>query len=154
MPLSAAPRQAGIALLESLVAVTLLSTALVSAVATLAQAIAAERESARHSLALRHATSLADQLRRLVRADGAPLQAVADPSSAPACAAFPTDCSLELLARDRLAAWRAAVLADLPAGGDTRVAVLAVSPPAYEILIGWPSRDDDAPARLRLGIEP
>lgn len=154
MSLIAAPRQAGIALLESLVAVTLLSTALTSAVAALAQAIAAEREAARYGVALRHAASLADPLRRLVRGDGAPLQAIADPAAVVECPAFPTDCSLEHLAGDWLAAWHAAALADLPVGADAQVRVLAVSPPAYEVLMTWPSRNDDAPARLRLGIEP
>ena len=154
MSVSPAPSQAGIALVESLVAVTLLSTALVATLATLAQAIAAEREAARHGVALRHATSLADQLRHLVRADGTPLQAVADPSSAAECGAFPADCSLERLAVDRLLAWHTATLADLPDSGEARIGVLATSPPAYEVLITWPSRGRDSRAQLRLAIEP
>ena len=141
-------------LVESLVAVTLLAAALGGSTALLVQALRLEGEATVRSTAVRDAASLADVLRRLTRADGAPLQAVADPTAPVACPLAPHDCAVEAAAGRRIAEWQAATLAGLPAGSLAQVDISNVSPPQYLVTITWPGSEAGAPSRLQLVVEP
>jgi hypothetical protein len=141
-------------LVESLVAVTLLAAALGGSTLLLVQALRFERDTAARTAAVRHAASLADLLRGLVRDDGSALQAVADPGAPPACPVAAGDCGVELVARERIAEWRALTLRNLPADSSAEVELLAPAPPTYLVTIAWPGSGPEAESRLRLAVEP
>ena len=144
----------GFALLETLVALTLLSSSLAATGILLIQAMQQEREAASRTAAVRLASSLADQLRSLRRSDGRPLQAVTDPAELPACNSAPGDCQLELTAAQALAAWRTSVVASLPEGSTSRLVLLDADAPSYLIQVEWPSPGAVDPSVLRLAVEP
>jgi len=146
-------RQGGVVLVESLVATTLLAVGLAGGAVLLVQAIASEREAAVRSSALRHADSLADDLRRLLR--GHPVVvASTGPAAVPDCPASGGTCTLDEWVAWRLDAWRREARADLPAGASATVEIMQPSPPAYRITLSWPGGGPDAWSRVELAVEP
>ncbi len=147
----ARPRLAGFALLESLIAMTVLSASLAVAAAALIQTLQHVRRASERSAALRLATSLAEELRGLRRSDGQPLQAATGDPASP-CAEPPVDCRTEALARQRLAEFASRITAALPAGAAGEVAVPDPARPEYVIVIAWPDTASEVSARLQLGV--
>jgi len=144
----------GFALIESLVAITLLSAGLAGSAALLVQALRQQHAATCRAIALRQASSLAEALRVLRRADGQPLQAVAFPGATPECASTPDDCMVERSAHRHIDLWRAANTVSLPAGNTSRVTVLPTPAVAYLIRLTWPAPGQDAAAVLQLAVEP
>jgi type IV pilus modification protein PilV len=145
--------QAGVMLVESLVALTILTLSLGAAAALLVQALRNEREAACRTAALRLAATLAEDLRSLRRHDGLALQAVSNPGDAHHCEADPGDCLVELAAIERLAEWYAAAQAGLPEGSEARVEVHDNASPSYLITLGWPGFGEAGRSALRLAVE-
>lgn len=147
-------RRPGFALVESLVAITLLSAGLAGSAALLVQALRQQRAATYRAIALRQAASLADALRVLRRVDGRPLQAVTSPDAIPTCASAPDDCMLEHSARRQVDEWQAAATALLPTGSTAQVALLPLSATAYLVRLTWPAPGESATASLQLAVEP
>lgn len=145
-------RHSGYTLVEALVAIVLLSTALLGAAATVLQALRHERAAAEQSAALRVAVSLADELRATPRPDGRALLAVAGTDPADACEAHPPSCPAETAAAAALAAAATLTAKTLPAGATLTVEVPAADRPSYRIELRWPG-GDAGPARLRLAVD-
>jgi prepilin-type N-terminal cleavage/methylation domain-containing protein len=106
----------GFTLIEVLVALALMLAGLAGGCLLLLQSVQYERESSNRRAAIRHAASLAEELRALDRGDGRPL-----PADTPA-----------------IAAWTASVQATMPAGSAARVNVEREHPAGYRIEIEWP----------------
>ena len=106
----------GFALIEVLVALTLMLAGLAGAGIVLLQSVQYERESSHRRAAIRFAGSFAEELRALNRGDGTALAA-----DAPA-----------------ILAWAATVAAVLPAGSIARVEADESIPVNYLISIEWP----------------
>jgi type IV pilus modification protein PilV len=147
-------KHSGIALVEALVAVTLLSASLSATAALLVQALRYEREGACRTAAVRLASSLADELRTLRRRDGLALQAVAMGADGSSCSGDADDCAVEHAAATRLGNWRDEVAASLPIGSASQVEVLDSTAPAYLIRISWPMPGANEDSRLQLAVEP
>ena len=147
-------RRPGFALIESLVAITLLSAGLAGSAALLVQTLRQQHAATYRAIALRQAVSLADALRVLRRADGRPLQAVTSPGAMPACAPAPDDCMLERSARRQIDDWQAATAALLPTGSMAQVTLLPISPIAYLVRLTWRVPGESAAAALQLVVEP
>jgi Tfp pilus assembly protein PilV len=156
MELPVSPRrfEGAFALVEALVALILLSVALAGSAALLVQAVGHERAAGERSRALRHMASLAEALRALRRADGQPLQAVTEPEAEPRCVEVPADCLAESLAAGQIAAWRAAIEADLPAGVLAEVAWVPDPSAAYAVSVSWPAAGPGPGAAVRLMVQP
>lgn len=152
--MKAASGSAGMALVESLVAITLLGVALAGSAALLVRAIAGEREAALRSTALRQANSLADPLRQWLRGHGEPLAAVIEPDAVADCAPPPGACTLEQWVAARIVEWRERALAELPAASSAGVELLQASPPSYRVTLAWPGSEADSFARVELAVEP
>ena len=146
--------QSAFALIEALVALVLLSVALGGGAALLVQAVRAERVAGERNRAVRHVQSLADTLRALRRADGRPLQAIAEPGPPPTCAADASDCVLDALAAARLDAWRNLVGADMPMGTTAEVGWMPEPAAAYVVALTWPAPGHDADPAVRLTVQP
>lgn len=146
--------QRGAMLVESLVAVTLLSAALSGSALLLVQALRHERSAAERTVALRQAATLADDLRALRRRDGRPLQSISEPQVAIDCPVEASDCLLEEMARERLHAWRLATISALPEGATAVVEWLAAPAPAYVVAITWPSFGVASGSTVQLPVEP
>lgn len=155
MPVKAAAPSAlrGLALVESLIALTLLSLGLASTVSVLVQCLRHEREAGVRSLALRSATSLGEELRALRAPDGRALLAATGTAPDAACAGRPAACPAEDAAATALAAWRAALELQAPAGAAAAVHVADPEVPAYRITITWPAAGAAEPASLQLFVE-
>ena len=152
--MKAASSSSGFALVEALVALVLLSVALAVSAILLVQAVRHERAAGERSRALRHATSLADVLRAVRRADGQPLQAVTDPSAVPTCAQTAQDCLAESVARRQIAGWLDAVAGDMPAGADAGVSWASGPSAAYSIAVSWPAPGEGPANVVQLRVEP
>lgn len=109
-------RARGFTLVEVLVALVLMLAGLAGGSLLLLQSVQYERESSNRRAAIRHAASLAEELRALDRGDGKPL-----PADTPA-----------------IAAWIATVEMTLPAGSAARVDIERENPAGYRIEIAWP----------------
>lgn len=142
------------ALVEALVALTLLSVALAGSAVLAIQAVRHERMAADRGEALRHAASLADALRALARSDQLPLQAVTSPDAEPACPVDPADCVREGLARSQLHDWQRSIQQDLPAGCIASVGWLPAPAQAYLVRLDWPAAGSGQEARLQLVTGP
>ncbi len=106
----------GFTLIEVLVALVIMLAGLAGAGIVLLQSVQYERESSHRRAAIRHAGSLAEELRSLNKNEGIALAA-----DAPA-----------------ILAWTAAVEAVLPAGSTARVETGDSAPASYLISIEWP----------------
>lgn len=144
----------GFALVEALTALVLLAIVLAGSALLLVQAIGHERSAGERSIALRHATSLAEALRALARSDGRPLQAIADPAAMPDCPASPGDCVAEAQALREVERWREVAAADLPAGAVATVALAAGPPLAYHVALSWPASGPGPRQSVRVLAEP
>ncbi len=142
----------GMALVESLVAITLLGVGLGGSAALLIQAIGNEREATLRAMALRHANSLADELRAVLRERSLPI-AVAQ-AAGPDCAGPDGTCTPDEWIAWRMADWQRAALADLPDGTTAAVDLLDASRPAYRLTLSWPGRDAMSPTQVELVVEP
>jgi prepilin-type N-terminal cleavage/methylation domain-containing protein len=150
----AASFQPGFALIEALVALVLLAVALAGSAVLLVQAVHHERNAGERSRALRHVASLAEVLRALARADGQPLQAVADPAAVPSCVDYAQDCLAESQARQQIDGWHVAVAGDMPAGVAAEVAWAPDPSAAYAIAVSWPASGGVFDNAVRLLVEP
>ncbi len=152
--MKAATAARGFTLIESLVAMTLLSASLAVAASTLVQTLQHQRRAAEHSAALRLVSSFAEDLRGLRRPDGRALRAL-DPWAAPGpCPDTPVACIAEERATERLMAWRAAVAAALPEGSVATVRAPDPGLPAYDIRVEWPEAGSQAAAAIELRVMP
>ena len=142
----------GMALVESLVAITLLGVGLGGSAALLIQAIGNEREATLRAMALRHANSLADELRAVLRERSLPI-ALAQETAA-GCPGPDGDCTPDEWIAWRMADWQRAALADLPDGTTAAVDLLDASRPAYRLTLSWPGRDAMSPTQVELVVEP
>ena len=154
MPVNAASRHCGMALVESLVAITLLGVGLGGSAALLVQAIGNEREATLRTIALRHSNSLADELRALLRDGGLPIAVTFAQGAVPDCTGPDGTCTPDEWIAWRMADWQKAALADLPDGTTAAVDLLDASPPAYRVTLTWPGRDATSPPRVELVVEP
>jgi type II secretory pathway pseudopilin PulG len=150
--MNAAMLHAGMALVESLVAITLLGVGLGGSAALLVQAIGNEREATLRAMALRQANSLADELRAVLRDRSLPI-AVAQ-GAGPDCAGPDGTCAPDEWIAWRVADWQGAALAGLPEGTTAVVDLLDASRPAYRVTLAWPGRDPASPTRVKLVVEP
>jgi len=150
--MSATRLHGGMALVESLVAITLLGIGLGGSAALLVQAIGNEREATLRAMALRHANSLADELRAVLRDHGLPI-ALAEVTAA-GCPGPDGTCTLDQWIAWRVADWQRAALADLPEGSVAVVELLDASSPAYRVTLSWPGSDAMSPTRVELVVEP
>lgn len=154
MPVNSVQGHAGIALVESLVAITLLGVGLGGSAVLLVQAIGNEREAALRATALRHANSLADELRVLLRDQGLPVEVTVAQGTVPDCAAPDGTCTTEQWIAWRVADWHRTALADLPEGASADVELLDASRPSYRVVLAWPGRDPASSSRVELVVEP
>lgn len=154
MPVNTVQCHAGIALVESLVAITLLGVGLGGSAALLVQAIGNEREAALRATALRHANSLADELRALLRDAGPPVEITVTPDVLRDCAEPGDPCTPEQWIAWRVADWHRTALAALPEGGSAGVELLDGPRPSWRVILAWPGSDLAAPSRVELVVEP
>lgn len=152
--MSATRLHGGMALVESLVAITLLGVGLGGSAVLLVQAIGNEREAALRTTALRHVNSLADELRAVLRDRSLPVAVALAPGTAADCPGTDGTCTLDQWIAWRVTDWRRAALADLPDGTSAAVDLLDASPPAYRVTLSWPGRDAMSPDRVELVVEP
>jgi Tfp pilus assembly protein PilV len=152
--MNAAKRHAGTALIESLVAITLLGVGLGGSAVLLVQAIGNEREATLRATALRHANSLADELRAVLRDHSLPVAVTPAQGTAAGCPGPDGSCTQDQWIAWRVAEWRGAALTDLPAGSAAVVDLLDASRPAYRVTLSWPGRDAMSPTRVELVVEP
>lgn len=143
----------GMALVEALVAMLLLSAGLAAAAAMLVQTIRSGREAAQRIAAVRLAETLAEDLRTLRRPDGQALGSVAGLDPAAACAGSLPSCPLEREAARRVDAWRREFADVLPAGAGARVEIANPAVPAYVIRIEWHSPADARGSTVVLPVE-
>lgn len=143
----------GIALVEALVSMVLLSAGIAGAATVLVQTVRHGREANERMAAIRLAESLAEDLRVLRRPDGRALGSVADLDPAVACADSPPSCPLEHEAARRLDAWRGQVAALLPAGAGAYVLIPDPAIAAYAIRIEWRSPADTRDSAVVLPVE-
>jgi type IV pilus modification protein PilV len=144
----------GFALIEALVALTLLSACLSVTAGLLVQALRQEREAGYRSAATRLAESLADELRLLQRDDGQALLAITNAAQPPPCGGDIRTCAIEMAAAQALETWRERVSASLPQGSWSQVELLDAAAPSYLIEIGWPSLGATGQSSLHLAVEP
>jgi len=142
----------GYTLVESLVALLLLSAGLLVAAMSILQAVRLERESATHTAALRAASSLGEDLRALPRPDGRALLAPTGLAPAAACADHPPSCAAEAVAAARYAELLARVAQSLPEGATAQVEVPDARRPSYRIELRWPAPDGETRG-LRLAVD-
>jgi len=154
VPVNAASRHCGMALVESLVAITLLGVGLGGSAALLVQAIGNEREATLRTIALRHSNSLADELRALLRDGGLPIAVTFARGAVPDCTGPDGTCTLEQWIAWRVADWQRTALADLPEGTVAGVDLLDTPRPSYRVTLTWPGRDAASPTRVELVVEP
>lgn len=152
--MNAVRHHAGIALVESLVAITLLGVGLGGSAVLLVQAIGNEREATRRATALRHANSLADELRAALRDRDLPAGVAVTQEAVPDCAGTDISCTPEQWISWRVADWRRSALADLPEGAAAAIDLLDASRPAYRLTLAWPGRDPASPTRVEMVVEP
>lgn len=144
----------GMALVESLVAITLLGVGLGGSAALLVLAIGNEREATLRTMALRHANSLADELRAVLRDRGLPVAVTPAQGTVTDCAAASGACTPEQWIAWRVADWQRAALAELPEGAAAEVGLLDAPRRAYRVTLSWPGRDPTSPPRVELVVEP
>lgn len=144
----------GFTLVESLVAMTLLSASLAVAASTLVQTLQHQRRAAEHSAALRLVTSFAEDLRGLRRPDGRALRALDTGAAAGPCPDTPVECVAEEQAAASLMAWLEAVAVTLPEGSVATVRAPDPGIPAYDIRVEWPDTTSQATAAIELRVMP
>lgn len=142
----------GFTLIESLVAMTVLSASLAVSAASLVQTLHNQRRATERSTALRLAASFAEELRGLRRADGRALRLLTREGPADSCGDGPADCAAEAHAAARLQAWFDAVAATLPEGATATAHAPDPAVPAYDIAVEWPDTASGTAVSLQLRV--
>lgn len=142
--------QSGLTLIETLVALVVLSVGLLGIAALQVQGMSAGRTANYRS----HAANLAADMAERIRANPLGLDAYAGPGSDNRCAASvgeSLDCSPEQMAGHDLFLWDRAIRTSLP-DGDWRIQVDSAStPPGYRIEVFW-AEPRHGPLEYRLVI--
>ncbi|MBF8292930.1 MAG: Prepilin-type N-terminal cleavage/methylation protein [Steroidobacteraceae bacterium] len=144
-------RARGFTLTEALVAIAIMVVGLAGSAALLLQTVRQERESGSRRMALRIATSMADQLRALRRPDGRAVLAITGIGAMVACAEHPPSCETERAAEWIRISWLADAAFSLPQGAAAGVGAPDPVLPEYLISIDWPAAGGGM-ERLRLPV--
>jgi type IV pilus assembly protein PilV len=129
--------QRGFGLVESLVALVVISVGMIGIAALYGQGLRASVTALNRTLAVNLASDMADRIRTNRRGEGSYNTAAAanrncDPAHPPV-----KDCSPQEMANHDLWLWRTDVAAALPGPGVGTVAFAAGSPPTYTITVTW-----------------
>lgn len=151
--MTAGHRHAGMALIEALVALVLLSAGLGVAAGMTLQTLRHTREAAQRLVAVRLAESLAEELRALRRRDGRAARAAAGEDPAVACADAPESCAVERAVAEAVSEWRRRLAACLPSGVTGNVELPDAAVAAYVIRIEWPQAGVAGSASVALPVE-
>lgn len=151
--MAARQRQRGMVLIETLVALVLLSAGLGATAAITVQTLRQTREASQRVTAVRLAESLAEELRALRRPDGRALRAAAGEDPADACAGSPECCVVERAVARVVSDWRERLGESMPRGVSGRVHIADPALPAYVIRIEWPEAGAAGPASITLPVE-
>lgn len=143
----------GLALVETLAALVLLSAGLAATAAMTLETLRHGRDASLRTVALRFAGSLAEDLRTLRRPDGRALRTATGEDPAAACDGAPLACPHEQALALRLANWRAELEAAMPVGVQAAVEIADPALAAYLIRIAWPTPGADVPAVVTLPVE-
>lgn len=142
--------QSGLSLVETLVALVVLSAGLLGVAALQVQGMSAGQTANFRT----HAANLAADMAERIRSNPLGLDAYAGPASDHRCAADAgeaLDCTPEQMAAHDLFLWERAIRASLP-GGDWRIQVDSGSvPPGYRLEVIW-VEPRHGPLRYRLSI--
>ena len=125
-------RAAGFTLVESLVALVVLSVGMLGVAALYIEGLRAERTSVFHTTAVNLAADIADRIRGN-RTAGAAYGAGAANNN---CVNGPADCAPAALAADDVFVWQQDLLDRLP-GGIGNIVVAAGPPNSYTITVSW-----------------
>jgi type IV pilus assembly protein PilV len=130
-------RRSGFTLIETLVALLVVSVGLIGLAALQIRAVAAGAEAVHRSIAIGLSVSMAERIRANRTATVAYSAAAADAGCDAAVAAAPGDCSPPELAASDLFVWQREVVQTLP-GGRGSITVDATGNPAqYTVSVQW-----------------
>lgn len=138
-------RQTGFTLVETLVALLVISVGMIGIAALHGQALAASSTAIHRSEAIRLASDIADRIRVNRGAEAAYAGAPADNDCDEPTANGGVDCSPDEMAAHDLFLWQAEIARTLP-GGEGAVAVdTGVVPTRYGVTVSWDEPTEDAP---------
>ena len=132
---------AGFGLIESLVALIVISVGMIGIAALYGQGLRASGTALYRTIAVNLASDMADRIRVNRRGNSAYGGAAADGSCDPG---GDTDCSPATMAAHDLFVWQAQVAAQLP-NGVGQVEFTGTTPPTYTISVDWTEVGDDVP---------
>jgi type IV pilus assembly protein PilV len=141
-------RERGFTLIESLVAMVVISVGMLGIAAMYVEGLRAGRTSVYRTIAIELASDLTDRIRANPTAGGA----YAGGGAQNNCVNGANDCTPAQLAADDLFWWNAGVQARLP-GGDAAVNFVAGDPSTYIITVNWNEPGVDDPLQYSLAVQ-
>ena len=127
--------QRGFTLLESLVALIILSVGMLGIAALYVEGLRSGRTAIYRTTAVNLAADMMDR----IRANPAAREEYEKAGKSLGCVDGDKDCTPSELAQDDVAAWEAAVAVSMPAGAETDINVTDIDPYfEYEIEVTWP----------------
>jgi len=146
-------RQTGITLIETLVALLVVSVGLIGLAALQVRSVAAGAEAVHRTAALGLSVSMAERIRANRSAGSAYGGAAADPGCDAAVTAGPVDCTPSELAASDLFVWQREVARTLPRGHGSIAIDAAGNPAQYTVTVQWiePAAADPLAVSLTFG---
>jgi type IV pilus assembly protein PilV len=141
MNISTGHSQSGFGLIESLVALVVISVGMIGIAALYGQGLRASGTALYRTIAVNLAADMADRIRVNRRGNAAYGGAAADGDCD---AGGDTDCTVAAMAAHDLFEWEALVAAQLP-GGVGDVQFTGTTPPTYTISVDWTEVGNDVP---------
>jgi len=146
-------RSAGFTLIETMVALLVLSVGMIGVAVMHGKALAASGTAIRRSQAIGLAADIADRIRVNRGAQAAYAGAAADNNCDDPTGSGGVDCSPAQMAAHDLFVWEAQVAATLP-GGQGAVAVdTATNPTTYAVTVSWDEPSQNAPVSFAFSFQ-
>jgi type IV pilus assembly protein PilV len=146
-------RQTGFTLVETLVALLVLSVGMIGVAALHGQALAASSTAIHRSDAIRLAGDIADRIRVNRGAQAAYAGAAADHDCDLPTANGGVDCSPEEMAANDLFVWQANIARTLPGGLGVVEVDTGASPTRYGVTVSWDEPSQDEPVSFSFDFQ-
>lgn len=151
--LSKARRSAGISLVESLVALVVLSIGMLGIAALYVESLRSGRTALLRTQAITLAGDMADRVRANRGAEGAYEDTVTSAQTDEECEQAGAGCTMEELAHHDKAVWLGAIEAALPGGAGTIDVDDTTTPATYTIQITWTEAGQEEPLSYQVRIQ-
>jgi type IV pilus assembly protein PilV len=146
-------RYAGFTLIETMVALLVLSVGMIGVAVLHGQALSASGTAIRRSLAIGLGADIADRIRVNRGAQAAYENAAADNSCDDPTGSGGVDCSPAQMAAHDLFLWQTQVAQTLPGGQGTVAVDAGVNPPVYTVTVAWDEPTQNAPVTFAFDFQ-